>query len=101
MYSLKKWSKKDENVLFVNDFEILVKDLISNTGKGILLVGGSKITSNFLNIGLVNEIIITIISVVLGTGTPLSMNIPKETKFELIKTTDYGILVELYYKILK
>ena len=65
-----------------------------------MLVGGSKITSNFLNLGLVDEIIITIISVVLGAWIPLSMDMLKETKFELIKTTDYGTLVEVHYKIL-
>lgn len=93
--------KKDENIIFVNDVEKLIKNILSNLGMNIWLVGGSKIISNFINLGFVDEIIISIIPIVLGSGIPLFTNIQKETKFELIKTTDYGTLVELHYKILK
>jgi dihydrofolate reductase len=66
------------------------------------LVGGSKIISNFMNLGFIDEIIITIIPpTVLGDGIPLFVDIQKEAKFDLIKTTDYDTLVELHYKILK
>ena len=54
-----------------------------------------------MNLGFIDEIILSIIPVVLGSGIPLFTNIQKETKFELIKTADYGALVELHYKILK
>lgn len=92
---------KDENIQFVNDVEKLVKDIISNPGKDVWLVGGSKIISIFLNLGFVDEIILSVIPTVLGRGIPLFTDVQKETKFELIKTTDYGALVELHYKILK
>jgi dihydrofolate reductase len=91
----------DKNIQFVNDVEKSVKDIISNPGKDIWLVGGSKIISIFMNLGFVDEIILSVIPTVLGRGIPLFADIQKETKFELIKTTDYGALVELYYKILK
>jgi dihydrofolate reductase len=93
--------KKDENIQFVNDAEKLIKNILSNPGMNIWLIGGSKIISNFMNLGFVDEIIISIIPIVLGNGIPLFMDIQKETKFELIKTTDYDTLVELHYKILK
>lgn len=93
--------KKDENIHFVNDVEKLTKNILSNPGMNIWLVGGSKIISNFMNLGFIDEIIITIIPAVLGNGIPLFVDIQKETKFELIKTTDYDTLVELHYKILK
>ncbi|MGY5149126.1 MAG: dihydrofolate reductase family protein [Candidatus Nitrosopumilus sp. bin_68KS] len=93
--------KKDDNVLFVSDVEKLVKDLISTSGKDIWLVGGSKIISTFMNLGFVDEIIITIIPVFLGNGIQLFKDIQKEIKFELVKTTGYGTLVELHYKTLK
>jgi len=91
----------DENIQFVSDVEKLVKYIISNPGQDIWLVGGSKIISVFMNLGFVNEIILSVIPTVLGKGIPLFANIRKETKFEMIKTTGYGALVELHYKILK
>jgi len=54
-----------------------------------------------MNLGFIDEIILSIIPVVLGSGIPLFTNIQKETKFELIKTTEYDELVELQYKVLK
>jgi len=65
------------------------------------LIGGAEIISTFVNLGFVDEIIISIIPVVLGKGIPLFKNIEKEIKLELIKTTDYDALVELRYKIQK
>ena len=91
---------KDENTEFVHDVDKLVKDIISNSGTNIWLVGGAEIISAFVNFGFVDEIILSIIPIVLGKGIPLFKNIQKETKLELIKTTDYDVLVELHYKIL-
>ncbi|HUU47623.1 MAG TPA: dihydrofolate reductase family protein [Nitrosopumilaceae archaeon] len=92
---------KDENTKFVHDVEKLVKDVISNHGTNIWLVGGAEIISAFMNLNLVDKIILSVIPVVLGTGIPLFKNITKETKLELMKTTDYEKLVELHYKVLK
>ena len=92
---------KDENTEFVHDADKLVKDILSDSGTNIWLIGGAEIISTFVNLGFVDEIIISIIPVVLGKGIPLFKNIEKEIKLELIKTTDYDALVELRYKILK
>ena len=92
---------KDENTEFVHDVDKLVKDIISNPGTNIWLVGGAEIISTFMNHGFVDEIILSIIPTVLGKGIPLFKNITKETKLELIKTTDYETLFELHYKVLK
>ena len=93
--------KKNGDIQFVNDVEKLTKNILSNPGMNIWLVGGSKIISNFMNLGFIDEMILTVIPTVLGNGIPLFVDIQKETKFELIKTTDYDTLVELHYKILK
>ena len=90
---------KDEHVEFVSDVDKFVKENVSNSGKDIWLVGGAEIISFFLNRGLVNEIVLSIIPVVLGKGVPLFKNIQKETKLELIKTTEYDKLVELHYNV--
>lgn len=92
---------KNKNIEFVSDIDKLVKDIITNSGKNIWLVGGAEIISSFVNHGFVDEIILSIVPVVLGKGVPLFKNIQKETKLELIKTTNYDNLVELQYKVLK
>ena len=101
VFTRNKNHSKDENVEFVYDTEKLIKNIISDSGKNIWLIGGSKIISTFVNLGFVDEIILSIIPVVLGKGIPLFKNIEKEVKMELVKTTDYEKLVELHYKILK
>ena len=92
----------DENIQLVNNVEKLTKNLLTtSTGSDIWLVGGAEIITTFMNLGLIDEIILSIIPVVLGSGIPLFANIQKETKFQLIKTTEYDALVELHYKVLK
>lgn len=93
--------KNDENVEFVFETEKFVKEQISASGKDIWLVGGSELVSVFLNQDFVNEIILSIIPVVLGKGIPLFKNIQREIKLQLIKTTEYDELVELHFKVLK
>jgi dihydrofolate reductase len=92
--------KKDENVEFTSEVEEFTKKLVLSSGKNIWLVGGSDIISTFLNLKCVDEIILTVIPVVLGKGIPLFKNIKEEVKLELIKTTEYDELVELSYKVI-
>jgi len=89
--------KKDGNIEFVFETEKLVKELLSSSGKDVWLVGGADLISTFLNFDLIDDIILSIIPIVLGKGIPLFKNIQKEIKFELVKTTEYNELVELYY----
>ena len=91
----------NDNIQFVNNAEKLVKTLLTSTGSNIWLVGGAEIITTFMNLGFIDEIILSIIPVVLGGGISLFTDIQKETKFQLIKTTEYGALVELHYKVLK
>lgn len=90
----------DNNVEFVSDIEKFVKDGFPGAGKNIWLVGGAKIIASFLKIGIVDEIITTVIPTLLGKGIPLFQNIENETKLELVKTEKYGQLVDLHYKVL-
>ena len=66
----------------------------------IWLVEGAEIISTFINLNLVDEIILSVFPVLLGNGY-LFKNITKEKKLELINPTDYEKLVELHYKILR
>jgi len=92
--------KKDENVEFTSEVEEFTKKLVLSSGKDIWLVGGSDIISTFLNLKFVDEIILTVIPVILGKGIPLFKNIKEEIKLELVKTTKYDGLVELNYKVI-
>lgn len=60
-----------------------------------------QIISSFVNHEMVDEIVISITPVLLGKGIHLFHKIQKETKLELVKTTNYKKLVELHYKVLK
>jgi len=92
---------KDENIEFVSDVEKFVKDGFPGAGENIWLVGGAQIIASFLNQGAIDEIIISVIPILLGKGIPLFKNIENETKLEFVKTVKYDQLVDLYYKVLK
>ncbi|MFB5605187.1 MAG: dihydrofolate reductase family protein [Nitrosarchaeum sp.] len=91
----------DENTKFVSDVEKFVKDGFPGTGENIWLVGGGKLIGSFLKLGVVDEIITTVIPVVLGKGIPLFQDTENDTNLELVKTERYGQLVDLHYKISK
>ncbi len=62
----------DENVTFVaGDIVHFVNELKVRQGKTIWLVGGGEINSLLLNNDLIDEIILTIVPIVLGDGIPL------------------------------
>lgn len=91
----------DDGVEFVHDVEKFVRDGFPGAGENIWLVGGAKIIESFLKTGAVDEIITTVIPVLLGKGIPLFQNIENETKLELVKTEKYDQLVDLHYKVSK
>jgi dihydrofolate reductase len=91
---------KDKNTVFLSDVEKFVKSSLSDAGENIWLVGGAQIITSFLKLKAVDEIITTIIPVLLDKGIPLFQNIEYDVKLELIKTTKYTQLVDLHYKVL-
>ena len=92
---------KDDNVEFVSDVDKFVKDGFPGLGKNIWLVGGAQIIASFLKQKVVDEMIVTIIPVILGKGIPLFKNIESETKLELLKNKKHTQLVDVHYKVLK
>lgn len=92
---------KDENTEFVSNVDKFVIDGFPGAGRNIWLVGGAQIIASFLKQKVVDEIIVTIIPVLLGKGISLFKNIESETKLELIKTEKYTQLVDVHYKVLK
>ena len=92
---------KDENVEFASNVEEFTRKLVSSSERNIWLVGGSELFSAFLQHKLVDEIILSVIPIVLGKGIPLFQNINQEVNLELMKTKEYSGLVELTYEVLK
>lgn len=61
----------NEHVTFVQDIEELIYKLQKETGKGIWIVGGSKIVSYFMKHQLIDQFQIAIMPTILGEGIPL------------------------------
>ena len=92
--------KKDKNIEFVSCVEKFVKNDFP-VGENIWLVGGAQMIASFLKQKIVNEIIVTIIPILLGKGISLFQNFKDVVKLEHIKTEKYGETIDVHYKILK
>jgi len=79
--------ENDENVEFVSgDIVAFTKQLKAQSGKNIWLVGGGQINTLFLEKGLIDQIILTIIPITLGDGISMFQKGSVETKFVLEKS---------------
>lgn len=86
--------------LFEGDIITLTKKLHSEGVKHIYADGGITI-SQFLNAGLIDTIIISIIPVILGSGIPLFSNLFQESWYQLGSSMAYpNGLVQLKYKLM-
>ncbi|KST66111.1 dihydrofolate reductase family protein [Mastigocoleus testarum] len=92
-------STKRTDVLFVKGgVEEVLKNIKEKDYKRIWLMGGGNLISSFINRGLVNEYIITIIPTILGSGISLYQSVT-ELKLDLVNTKSYSSgIVELRYK---
>ncbi|MCP4116784.1 MAG: dihydrofolate reductase [Desulfobacteraceae bacterium] len=59
---------------------------IKNKGYEHLYIDGGVTVQNFLKEDLIDEMIITVIPVLLGGGTPLFSELPKQMEFECVKS---------------
>ncbi len=74
--------------------------LAKSQGKNIRLVGGSDVISIFLNVGLLDEIILSIHPIVLSKGIPLFKNVQMPINLKLQHSIPYAYgLVQLHYNI--
>jgi len=82
--------KEDLPVEFVHsDLVEFVKALKQEQGKDIWLVGGGHINGILLNEGLVDEMILSIVPVVLGNGIPLFSSVSAMNRFWITRVRDY------------
>lgn len=77
----------------------LVRELKSKEGKGIYCDGGAELIHELLQHHLVDEMIISIIPVLLGNGTRLFKDNRPEQALELVRVRSFETgLVQLHYK---
>lgn len=85
--------------LFKGDLLSLVEKLHADGSKHIYVDGGATI-SQFLNMGLIDQMIISIIPIVLGAGIPLFSKIKEEKWGRLVSSQVYSNgLVQLRYEL--
>lgn len=74
-------------------------DSLQNKGFNNLYIDGGKTIQSFLEQNLIDEIIITKIPIILGSGIPLFVDFDLEIKLEHIKTEVYNnALVKSHYR---
>ena len=92
-----------ENVEFYSgDLNKLVNNQLKPNYKNIWMVGGAMLTKEFIRLKLADNIIISIMPIVLGDGTLLFDQIGQEHRLHLKDVTAYKDgMVELWYGIKK
>jgi len=88
-----------KTVFYSGDLTDLVRKLKSENGKNIFCDGGAEIVNELLKNDLLDEIIISVIPILVGNGTRLFKDGRPEQKLKLenVKTFDTG-LTQLHYK---
>ena len=87
---------------YSGDLKKLVNDKLKPDYKGIWMVGGAETTKAFLRAKLVDEIVVSILPIILGDGTLFFDYIGQEQKLHLTDMTAFKDgMVELSYEIEK
>ncbi len=91
----------DENVQLVSENIVeLVRELKNETGKDIYLCGGADLATTLFAENLIDEIILKLSPVLLGSGIPLFCAVIKQTDLELTDSHIYGNgVVLLHYRV--
>ena len=97
--SLAAKKKLDKNVEIVTeDVARFVRELKNKKGKGICLFGGGELAKGLLEADLIDDIVLNIHPVLLGSGIPLFHEMKKQIDLEFIdcKILKGGYLVVTY-----
>ncbi|MFT8426008.1 MAG: dihydrofolate reductase family protein [Liquorilactobacillus sp.] len=91
-----------ESVQFItNEIPSFVQELKRQNGSDIWLIGGGQINTEFLNNGLIDELLIRIVPIVIGEGLPLFAEKPTETIFKVVKTETFNTgVIQITYHLL-
>lgn len=95
VFSKNPRAENKDNVEFVSEIVDFSKKLVELPGKDIWLVGGSEIISVFLKEGLIDEVVLSMVPVSLGSGISLFKDVGKDMKFEILETIKCPDLMQL------
>lgn len=92
-----------ENVTsYSGDIKTLINDQLKPIHKNIWMVGGPTIAKKFIKSELVDEIIVSIMPIILGDGSLLFDCVGKEQQLHLKENSSYTDgMVELTYSVVK
>ena len=87
---------------YSGDLNKLVNERLRPNYKNVWLVGGARLTKDFIRLNLADEIRQSILPIILGDGTPFFDQIGQEQALHLKNVTAYKSgMVELCYQIRK
>ena len=91
---------KEGMVLVSGNISDQVETIKKEPGKDIWLFGGAALTASLMEAGLVDELILAVHPILLGSGKPLFQGIKKRIPLQLFDTKPYDTgLVMLSYKV--
>ena len=86
--------------LYSGDLNNLVQDRLRPRYKNVWLVGGAELAKDFIRLGLVDDIRLSILPIILGDGTPFLQELNREQALHLKEVTAYKAgMVELWYEV--
>jgi len=90
----------EERVEYYSDsLEVLIADLKNKEGKNIFIDGGAEIVNELLKNNLINEFVISIVPILLGSGIRLFKEGSPEQRIDLISSKEFKSgLVQLRYQ---
>ncbi|BAT54780.1 bifunctional deaminase-reductase-like protein [Nostoc sp. NIES-3756] len=102
VFSKTESGKADNNAKFVNsDWLNFIKTLRQSQGGDVWLVGGAQLIHFFLQHHFIDELILSIHPIILGSGIPLIIsdsNLGTKLELKNVKSFDTG-LVQIFYSI--
>ncbi len=88
-----------KTTFYTGDLTDLVQQLKSQNGKNIYCDGGAEIINELLKKDLIDEMIISVIPVLLGNGTRLFKDNRPEQQLELLSTKTFETgLIQMHFK---
>ncbi len=87
---------------YSGDLAALVQKLKGEPGKRIFCDGGGEIIDELLHADMIDEIIVSVIPVILGSGTPLFKPGRTQQSLKLITAQSFASgLVQLHYEVIR
>jgi dihydrofolate reductase len=98
VFSNRLTSVGNDAILISGDIKTKMNKLKKEDGKDFWLFGGAALCSSFMELGLVDELMLAVHPVLLGKGKPLFTGLDKRIKLKLVdtKTYDTGLVFLTY-----